>query len=290
MNATLPEHGPVVMVTGCSTGIGRATAATLAAAGCRVVGTARQPQTLDNLGAVLALRLDVTDSASISAAVDAVLERYGRIDVLVNNAGYALRGAVEEVDVASVQRMFDTNVLGIIRTVQAVAPVMRRQSSGRIVNVGSLVGKLSGPSNGTYAATKHAVEALSDALRWELEPFGIQVVLVQPGAIASDFERTVTRESADLLARGDSPYAPLYERFEAISAQMRTAQAGPEAVARVILAAIRAEHPHARSPAAVPFLAQVAMQAPDALKDFVVRRLYGLGTLPRSTGPVRRAS
>lgn len=153
----------VVLITGCSTGIGRAATETFARAGYRVVATARQPETLAGVDAALILALDVTDPASIDAAVG---------------------------------RMFDANVLGIIRMVQAVARVMRRQGSGRIVNVGSLAGKLSGPSNGTYSATKYALESLSDTLRWELEPFGIHVVLVEPGAIGSAFEQRVARESA----------------------------------------------------------------------------------------------
>jgi NADP-dependent 3-hydroxy acid dehydrogenase YdfG len=171
----------VALLTGCSTGIGRATATTLVAAGYRVVATARNPETLEGIGAEMALRLDVVDEASIVAAVGAVLQLYGRIDILINNAGYSMRGAVEELDVDAVARMFDVNVLGIIRMARAVAPVMRQQGSGRIVNVGSLAGKLGGPSNGSYAAMKHAVEALSDAMRWELAPFGIfQLVLWVP--------------------------------------------------------------------------------------------------------------
>ena len=272
----------VALITGCSSGIGRATAATFASAGYQVVASARQAESLASLDVAMALSIDVMDAASIRAAVVAVLQRYGRIDVLVNNAGYAMRGAVEEVDVGAVAQMFDTNVLGIIRMVQAVAPVMRRQRSGRIVNVGSVVGKLSGPSNGTYAATKHAVEALTDALRWELEPFGIQVVLVQPGAIASAFEQTVACQSGPLLARNDSPYAPLYARFKKVSADMRRTEAAAEVVASVVLTAVRAEHPHARYPAAVPILAQIAMQLPDPAKDLVIRRLYGLDTFSRA--------
>jgi glyoxylase-like metal-dependent hydrolase (beta-lactamase superfamily II) len=153
------------------------------------------------------------------------------------------------------------------------------------VNVGSLVGKLSGPSNGTDAATKHAVEAVTDTLRWELGPFGVQVVLVQPGAVASACEQTVVRESGSLLARNDSPYAPLYARFEKVSADMRRTQAAAEVVASVIFTAVRAEHPHARYPAAVPFQAQIAMQLPNAAKDLVVRRLYALDTPSEVTAP-----
>jgi NAD(P)-dependent dehydrogenase (short-subunit alcohol dehydrogenase family) len=283
----------VALITGCSTGIGRATAAMLASAGYKVVATARQPATLDGLDAAMAMPLDVTDASSIDAVVEAVRERYGRIDVLVNNAGYALRGAVEEVEVEveveveAVRGMFDTNVLGIIRMLHAVAPIMRRQGSGRIVNVGSLAGKFGGPANGTYAATKHAVEALSDAMRWELAPFGIRVVLIEPGAIRTEFEKTVERNSGGVIACPESPYAALYARIATANERIRASQPGPEAVASVILTALRAEHPHARYPAAIPFPARLTMALPDAAKDLVIRRLYGLGSLPRVTGQVR---
>jgi NADP-dependent 3-hydroxy acid dehydrogenase YdfG len=270
----------VVLITGCSTGIGRATAGLLAASGHRVVATARQPETIADLDVALALRLDVTDVDSIAYAVGAVLERFGRIDVLVNNAGFALRGAVEEVDVGAVARMLDTNVLGLIRMVQAVAPHMRRQCAGRIINVGSLAGKLGGPANGTYAASKHAVEALNDALRWELAPFGVEVILVRPGAIASSFEQRVEHESGALLGRSDSPYAPLYAGVQTANAAIRAAQPGAEAVANVILAAIKARHAQPRYPAAIPWVAQVAMALPDPAKDLVVRRLYNLDRKP----------
>jgi len=143
----------VVLITGCSTGIGRTTAVTLAATGYTVIATARKPDALDGIGAAMILPLDVTDEASIEAAVEAVLERCGRIDVLINNAGYALRGAVEELEIAAVQRMFDVNVHGIIRLVRAVAPSMRARGSGRIVNISSVAGRIAAPANGAYAAT-----------------------------------------------------------------------------------------------------------------------------------------
>ena len=278
-------EAPVVLITGCSTGIGRAAAGALVAAGYRVVATARDPETLAGLGAALTRRLDVTDRTSIQVAVDATLERFGRIDVLVNNAGYAMRGAVEEVDVAAVRSMFDTNVLGIIRMVQAVAPVMRRQRAGRIVNVGSLAGKLGGPANGTYAASKHAVEALNDAMRWELAPFGIQVILVRPGAIATAFEKRVEQESGALLGRRDSPYAPLYASVHAANAAIRAKQPGADVVAKVILGAVQAQHPRPRYPAAIPWMAQAAMALPDPAKDLVVRRLYALDDQPHAEAP-----
>jgi deazaflavin-dependent oxidoreductase (nitroreductase family) len=275
----------VVLITGCSTGIGRATARMLSTAGYRVVATARHPETLDGLGAAMTLALDVADEASIDTAVRAVLDRYGRIDVLVNNAGYSVRGAVDDVDLEPVARMFDVNVLGIIRMIHRVAPVMRGQGSGRVVNIGSMAGKFLGPANGTYAATKHAVEALSDAMRWELEPFGVEVILVEPGAIRTNFEATVAAGSHDWMDRTDSPYGPLYARLAATNARIRASEPGPEVVARVIQSALASARPHPRYPAAIPFLARIVMRLPDVGKDIVVRRLYGLGARGRSERP-----
>jgi NAD(P)-dependent dehydrogenase (short-subunit alcohol dehydrogenase family) len=174
-------------------------------AGYAVVATARRPEAIAGLGVALALPLDVTDDASITSAVNETPERFGRIDGLVNNAGFAVRGAVEEVGLDGVQAMFGVNVLGVIRMVHAVAPVMRRQSAGRMVTIGSIGGLLANPANGTSAATKHAVEALSDAMRVELGMLGIDVVLVEPGNIRTSFGETADRASASILDRPDSP-------------------------------------------------------------------------------------
>jgi NAD(P)-dependent dehydrogenase (short-subunit alcohol dehydrogenase family) len=229
----------------------------------------------------MSLALDVTNAASIDAAVQAVLDRYGRIDALVNNAEYAVFGAVEELDGEAVRRMYDVNVLGVIRMVRAVTPAMRARGMGRIITIGSLEGKFPGPANGAYAGTKHALEALSDALRWELEPFGVQVVLVEPGSIRASFYETAMRGSRGVLARRDSPYAPLYARVARATREIRATEPGPEAVARVVLTALRAKRPHARYPAAIPLAARIAAALSDRGKDLVVRRLYRLGALPR---------
>jgi NADP-dependent 3-hydroxy acid dehydrogenase YdfG len=277
----------VVLITGCSTGIGRATATLLAAAGFRVVATARRQDALEGIGAAMTQPLDVTDNASIASAVGATLERYGRIDVLINNAGYAIRGAVEEVDITGVQRMFDVNVNGIIRMVRAVAPSMRLQGSGRILNIGSIGGKLAGPANGTYAASKHAVEALSDAMRWELAPFGIDVVLIEPGEIKTNFLETALRGSRSLLDRRDSPYAALYARLAAVTSAQRVHESGPEAVASTVLAALRARRPHARYEVAVSLATRIAAALPDGAKDLLMRSLYGIRSVPK--GPLEQS-
>jgi len=283
---------PVVLITGCSGGIGRASAIRLARAGCDVVATARRVNALGDLGATLVLPLDVTDRASIDAAVDTTLERFGRIDALVNCAGIAVRGAVEELDPDDVARVFDVNVLGMMRLVSAIAPVMRRQGSGRIVTIGSIAGVLTAPANGAYSASKHAVEALNDALSAELWPFGVRVVLVEPGPIGTGFIGTALRRSAPVLERADSPYAPLYARFTRVMERGRSYEQQPEVVARTVVRALRARRPHPRYWVAIPPPMRVAAALPDALKATAIRRFYGARAAPMhpAAGASRRAT
>ncbi len=266
----------VVLITGCSSGIGRDLAQRLSRAGYTVVATARRPETLAVLPAALKLPLDVTESDSIAGAVECAMQRFGRIDVLVNNAGYAVRGAVEEVPIAEAQRMFDANVFGVMRLVQAVAPHMRRQRVGRIINISSVVGKLVTPANGTYSASKFALEALSDALRLELEPFGIQVVLVEPGSIHTQFHATVEANARTIFARPDSPYRLLYEQYEKVTAGMRRHEPEPQAVSRVVQRAIEAPRPKARYVAGFPFSGRLVLHLGDAAWDLVVRRMFNV--------------
>ncbi len=264
----------VVLITGCSTGIGRDLAQRLAEAGYEVVATARQAETLEKTPAALKLSLDVTRPDSITRAVECTLQRFGRIDVLVNNAGYALRGAVEEVSVERVQQMFDVNVFGVMRMIQAVAPFMRQQRAGRIVNISSIAGKLSTPANGAYSATKFALEALSDALRVELAPFGIQVVLVEPGSIKTHFIATAEAHAQEIVSNPASPYQTLYQQSEQFAAGMRRNEPGPEAVSRVIQQAIEAPKPKARYLAAVPFSARLVLHLGDSAWDLVLRQMF----------------
>jgi NADP-dependent 3-hydroxy acid dehydrogenase YdfG len=273
----------VALITGCSTGIGRATATELAQAGYEVVATARRPEELEGIGSARPLRLDVVDEASIKAAVQAVLERFGRIDVLVNNAGYAIRGAVEELDLESVKRMFDVNVNGIIRMVREVVPSMRARGAGQIVNIGSIGGKLASPANGSYTATKYAVEALSDAMRWELAPFGIKVILIEPGEIKSSFAETALRASSSVVSRQDSPYSRLYARLTEVAASQRVHEKDPEVVANAVLAALRAQRPRARYKVGVSMASRLAAVLPDRGKDALMRRLFEIG--PSGTRP-----
>ena len=264
----------VVLITGCSTGIGRDLTQHLTQAGYTVVATARKAETLDDLPAALKLPLDVTQPESIKQAVESVILRFGRIDVLVNNAGYGLRGAVEEISDEQAQRIFDVNVFGVIRMIRTVVPHMRKQKSGRIVNISSIVGKLSTPANGLYSATKFAVEALSDALRLELEPFGIQVVLVEPGAIQTNFMDTVQSHTQETFDNPASPYRTLYQQYEQATAEMSGHAPGPEAVSRVIQQALEASRPKARYLAGVAFSGRLALLLRDFIWESVVRVMF----------------
>jgi NAD(P)-dependent dehydrogenase (short-subunit alcohol dehydrogenase family) len=189
------------LITGCSTGLGRALATAVLAHGHNAVVTARDVASVSDIADTspeyaLALALDVTDPAQVAAAVAEAEKRFGAIDVLVNNAGYGYRSAIEEADHADVQRLFDTNVFGAVAMIQAVLPGMRERRSGAIVNISSIGARLMPPGSGYYAATKAALEGISGSLRKELEPLGISVTAVEPGGFRTDFAGRSLTQSA----------------------------------------------------------------------------------------------
>lgn len=240
---------PVALVTGTSSGIGRATALLLARSGFRVFATVRSPTGEAALRAEAAslpveiLRLDLADEAGATRVVREVVHRAGRIDALVNNAGYAKLGAVEDLPRADLRHQFEVNVFGAMQLCREVLPVMRAQRSGRIVNVSSLAGKVSLPLMGAYCASKFALEAFSDALRAEVKPAGIRVVLVEPGPVATNFNRLARNES-HLILQSPSVFRAAYDRMRVQGVERWAATS--ERVARVILRTLEAAHPRAR--------------------------------------------
>jgi NAD(P)-dependent dehydrogenase (short-subunit alcohol dehydrogenase family) len=242
-----------VLITGCSTGIGRATAERLAASGHTVYATARRPDSIADLEGkgCKTLALDVTDEESMRAAVAAVEQAEGAVGALVNNAGYSQSGAVESLDLDAVRRQFETNVFGLVRMCQLVLPGMRRQGHGRIVNISSIGGKLVFPGGGAYHGTKHAVEAFSDALRFEVKGFGVDVVVVEPGLIKTEFANAATA-SLDDGAAGDGPYGAFNGAVGKLTAGAYEAGpaamlgGGPERVAKSIEKAIVKRRPKTR--------------------------------------------
>ncbi len=270
-----------VLVTGCSTGIGRATAERLLDGGHTVYATARRPETLAALGARGAhvLALDVTDEASMRTAVEMVESAHGAVGALVNNAGYGVYGPVEEVDLDAARAQFETNVFGLGRMCQLVLPGMRRAGRGRIVNVSSMGGRIVFPTGGWYHASKYAVEALSDALRVEVAPFGVRVVLVEPGLIRTEFE-SVASGGLGAGAEG-SAYADLRRHADAVMSQAYRSRAGaePSTVAQVIAKAVETRRPRTRYVVTAAAKAQVQTRrlAGDRVWDAFVRRTYRLG-------------
>jgi NAD(P)-dependent dehydrogenase (short-subunit alcohol dehydrogenase family) len=267
-----------VLVTGCSSGIGWATAERLARGGWTVYATARDVAAIAPLEAFgcRLLPLDVTEEDSMRAAVEEVERMEGAVGVLVNNAGYSQSGAVEEVPMEKVRRQFETNVFGLVRLCQLALPGMRRQGFGRIVNLSSMGGRLTFPGGGFYHASKYAVEALSDALRFEVRGFGVEVVVVEPGLISTGFARTAVGS----MGQGDGPYASFdagvarttrenYER-----GPLAALGGGPEAVAETIERAISAGRPRARY--TVTPSARVLISARRLLPDRAWDGLLGL--------------
>ena len=229
-----------VLVTGCSTGIGRATAVALAERGYDVVATARRPGTLCDLDVAQTLPLDVSDDASVRAAVESA----GPIDVLVNNAAWGAIGPIETIPLDEVRAMYETNVFGVIRMLQAVLPSMRERGRGTVVNVSSLAGVLASmPMNGLYASTKHALEALNETLYYELRPFGLRVVSVQPGYTATSWSGNERWLGVD-----QPPWNRLYEMVRALDEEGQEGAAPVDDVVAVIVEAIESDDPPLRMP------------------------------------------
>lgn len=277
--AARPRGSGAALVTGCSTGIGRATAIALTEAGFTVYATARRPETLVGLAetGIRALALDVTDEASMTEAVATVESEHRYVSLLVNNAGYALQGPVEDTPIDAVRAQFETNVFGLVRLTQLVLPGMRHARYGRIVNIGSMGGRFTFPGGGYYHASKHAVEAISDALRLEVAPFGVAVSLVQPGPVTSAF----VDSAVDGLEDDDSPYAgfrrDLAARYrEAYDGSSSNLEVTPEKVAEVIVTAATAAKPRARY--AVGAMAKTLITSrrlmPDQAWDRVIKNVW----------------
>ncbi len=247
----MADQSKAVLITGCSSGIGRATAQHLAGRGWTVYASARRPESIADLESkgCKVIALDVCDEESMKAAVATVEQAEGAVGVLVNNAGYSQSGAVEEVPIDAVRRQFETNVFGLVRMCQLVLPGMRRQRSGRIVNISSMGGRLVFPGGGFYHGTKYAVEAISDALRFEVKGFGIDVILVEPGLIKTEFGGTAAGTVA--AADGEGAYAEFNAAVakgtaEVYEGPLARLGGGPEVVARTIEKAITKRRPRAR--------------------------------------------
>ncbi len=272
-----PKPRPVVLITGASSGIGHATALALAARGWIVYGAARRVDRMQELEAAgcQVIAMDVTDDASLRAGVDRIIREQRRLDVLVNNAGYGSYGALEDVPIDEARRQFEVNVFGLARLSQLVIPTMRALGRGRIINVSSIGGRIYEPIGSWYHATKFAVEGLSDSLRIELAPHGIDVVIIQPGPIRTEWN-TISRRSAEEYS-GAGPYAAqaraLVRNYERVDDS--PASGTPEDVAATIVRAATARRPKTRyaTPASAKIVVAARRLLPDRIMDLILRRL-----------------
>ena len=272
--------GQVIIVTGASSGIGEATARRLARAGAKVVVCARRPDRLESLareldptGAnVLAVAGDVTIGGDREKLVAATRAKFGRIDGLVNNAGYGTRGPVEVVPVDTIRKNFETNVFSLIALTQLVLPEMRARGSGRVINIGSVAGRIARPLSSIYDSTKHALEAITDGLRGELKPFGVQVSLVRPGFILTEFVDAANAASTEILENA-GPYARYLKGFRVGYDKLRRIAGVPDDIARLVEKALTAGNPAPRYSG--PFHAKIFLFLkwflPDRVLEFVVR-------------------
>jgi NAD(P)-dependent dehydrogenase (short-subunit alcohol dehydrogenase family) len=274
----------IALITGSSSGIGLATSLYLARRGYTVWATMRNLEKASELRKIIEserlpielAQLDVCDDSSVKEAVAQILQKSGRIDVLVNNAGYGLRGAIEEVSLDEWKRQFETNFYGVIRVTQAVLPQMRAQRSGAIVNISSVLGRMAIPFSGPYTASKFALEGLTETLRYELAPWNIKVVLIEPGFIATNFQQNA--QLAQAAQSQDSPYA-LFKQASGRRVQRNIYRAAPpERVAEVIYRAIT--HPCPKLRYAVGRDARLVLPLrrflPEGLFERILKRQLGL--------------
>ena len=284
----MSEKQRSVLVTGGTDGLGRAAVMLFAERGYRIFAAGRSATKRSELDRIAAekklsietVELDVTDDASVQQAVQTVLLKVGTLDVLVNNAGVGYMAVVEELRLEDLRRQFETNLFGVLRVTQAVLPHMRERRSGRILMMSSVAGLLSPPTYGAYSSSKHALEGLSDALRTELYPFNIDVILIEPGYIVTNFQQTAKELALPYAeAANSSPYAKIYSgAWNGANKGRGNSKTTPEDCALVMLRAIEVSHPKARYP--VTPLAKWASLGkrlfPDSVVDAFIRRKYGV--------------
>lgn len=260
----------VILITGCSTGIGRELCNILSKRGYIVVATARSIETIKDLPVSLRLSIDVTKEETISIAIKEVISKFEKIDILVNNAGYSTRGALEEIDVNKVKYMFDVNLFGIINMLQAVIPEMHKRQTGKIINISSISGKFVQPINGMYCASKYAVEALSQVLRLELKNSNIQTTVIEPGPIKTNFFKTMLNNSKELMTNANSYYVSFYEADDRYRGKQKLTES--REAAKIIADIILKKRLKLCYKVAVPFTYKIITHLPDFFREYIMKK------------------
>lgn len=278
------EQKQTALVTGASSGMGRETAIRLAEKGFQVIAAARRMDRLNELAnqfqGITPKQVDLSQPEDTEAFCRYISGLPRPVSVLINNAGYSIRGALEDVSIEAIKRLFEVNLFALIRVTQACLPGMRSLRKGTIVNLSSIVGKFTFPGSGVYAAAKYAVEGITDALRMELAPFGIRVVAIRPGPIATEFNEVGNKLTGDLMARTDPDYKPIYQTAGAATGKMFAGLSipGPDLIADLILEAVLSDAPKAvysAGPLSEDFLGKRANLNDDAFHRFMMDK-FGL--------------
>jgi len=273
MATSASKRQKTAFVTGASSGIGKAAALALSRAGYRVIGTSRKASADEVRDGIRMIACDVTSDASVAAAASLTLAELGHIDLLVNNAGYAISGAAEESSIEQVHALFDTNFLGVVRVTNAVLPIMRQQGFGRILNIGSVVGLIPGPFGAYYTASKHAIEGYSESLDHEVRPFGIRVAVIEPWATKTSIEANSPRGDRPVVA-----YSQTFARYQAAFNAAMAAGDTADDVAATILTAAQARTPRLRYPSgkAARQTSFARRFLPRALFDRILRKQFNI--------------
>ena len=283
----MSEQKETALVTGASSGIGRETALKLAEKGYTVIAAARRKERLvemaDKVEAIVPVQVDLSQPDDTEKFCSYLTQLSTPVSVLINNAGYSVRGALEDVPIEAARRLFEVNLFALMRVTQACLPAMRKQKKGIIVNLSSIVGKFTFPCSGVYAASKHALEAITDAMRMELEPLGIRVVTIRPGPINTEFNDAATKMTGDLMARTDPDYQPVYqtagEHTGKLFADLHIP--GPELIANLIMEAVLSETPklvYSAGPINDEFLGNRADLDDEGFHQFMMKK-FGLAYL-----------
>ena len=280
------EQKQTALVTGASSGIGRETAMKLAEKGFQVIAAARRIGRLNELAEqfqnITPMQVDLSQSEDTEVFCDYISTLPMPVSVLINNAGYSIRGALEDVSMEAIKRIFEVNLFALIRITQACLPGMRNLRKGTIVNLSSIAGKFAFPGSGVYAATKYAVEGITDALRIELAPFGIRVVAIRPGPIATEFNEVGNKLTGDLMARTHPDYKPIYQTAGAATGKMFAGLSipGPDLIADCILQAVLSDAPKAvysAGPLSDDFLEKRASLDDNAFHRFMMEKFDLMG-------------
>jgi len=275
------EQKQTALVTGASSGMGRETAIRLAEKGFQVIAAARRIDRLTELAEqfqnITPMQADLSQSEDTEVFCDYISTLPMPVSVLINNAGYSIRGALEDVSMEAIKRIFEVNLFALIRITQACLPGMRNLRKGTIVNLSSIAGKFAFPGSGVYAATKYAVEGITDALRMELAPFGIRVVAIRPGPIATEFNEVGNKLTGDLMARTHPDYAPIYQTAGAATGKIFAGLSipGPDLIADCILQAVLSDAPKAvysAGPLSDDFLEKRASLDDNAFHRFMMEK------------------